>query len=61
MKARQSVAMELLGMAQLLGLLYASPERYFQGGSGDEAEREQINALVAARDRARDESLGESG
>jgi cysteinyl-tRNA synthetase len=43
---------ELVASAQLIGFLAADPAAWFQGGV-DEAQKERINALVAARDAAR--------
>jgi cysteinyl-tRNA synthetase len=43
---------ELVASAQLIGFLQADPAAWFQGGV-DEAQKERINALVAARDAAR--------
>lgn len=43
---------ELIGSAGLMGFLAADPEQWFQGGV-DEALKDRINALVAARDAAR--------
>jgi cysteinyl-tRNA synthetase len=43
---------ELVASAQLIGFLTADPAAWFRGGV-DEAQKERINALVAARDAAR--------
>jgi cysteinyl-tRNA synthetase len=43
---------ELVASAQLIGFLGADPAAWFRGGV-DEAQKERINALVAARDVAR--------
>ena len=49
---RSQLKAAILGCGELLGLLQQDPEQWF-AGDNDELDRNQIDALVAARDQAR--------
>ena len=45
----------LISLGKMLGLLQSEPVRFLQGDQDDVAQIEQIDAMIAARDRARDD------
>jgi cysteinyl-tRNA synthetase len=49
----QLLASELKAMGAVLGILQENPEAFLQGGSADDLSAEQIEALIAERNRAK--------